>query len=259
MKNIHKTAKHLLKLFYKQIRLLYNIGLKNYLHYHSVKKGQKVMLHLSHHPIWVRKGSPDVEVAASCLIKGEFNAVSKFLDQSFDGIIIDAGGYIGTSALAFSDLFPNATVITIEPSKNNIELLKLNVSHNSNIKIIYGALLGSEKDSVDLKNRGTGEWGFTVVDNPLDNNYAESLHQTPAFNLKKLGIELSNIGLLKLDIEGGEYDLFINDAESLKEIKVIAVELHDRIVSGCTQAFMNFSSNRTVFKDHGEKYFSIKI
>ena len=39
------------------------------------------------------------------------------------------------------------------------------------------------------------------------------------------------IGLLKLDIEGGEFDL-LKRYETLKKIPVVFAELHDRIITG---------------------------
>ena len=63
---------------------------------------------------------------------------------------------------------------------------------------------------------------------------------------------------MKLDIEGGEYDLLKNDLASLEKIPVIYAELHDRFIDGCSELFFSFSKNRNLFKDGGEKYISIK-
>ena len=96
------------------------------------------------------------------------------------------------------------------------------------------------------------------MEKPKDNLSAEILQMSPAFTLKGLGLDPSDIGVLKLDIEGGELDLFVNDAETLGKVRIIFVELHDRIVAGCTKAFNEFSDRRLIFRDNGEKYFSIK-
>ena len=85
-----------------------------------------------------------------------------------------------------------------------------------------------------------------------------SLHLTPAFNLLSLGIPAEKVGILKIDIEGGELDLFKSDSKSLKKINVIIIELHDRIVKGCTKAFFEFSKDRIIIKNYGEKFVSIR-
>ena len=253
-----KKSLNVFRLIFRKIKRVYRMGVVNYFRYVSSKNGSLVTLRLNKIDISVRKGTPDLHIAISCLIKEEFKPLVKHLDKNFSGLIIDAGGYIGAAALALHRLYPFAQVITIEPSRENIEILRLNVVGHESIKVVYGALVGGDVKFVSLKNRGTGECGFTTVENPLDCSGAEFLHTTPAFNLSSLGIDLSEIGILKLDIEGSEYDLFKNDAVSLKGIPVIAVELHDRITEGCTEAFMEFSEGRVIYKDRGEKYISVK-
>lgn len=212
----------------------------------------------SHH-ILVRKGTPDLEVATSCLAEGEFDESLNFLPANFAGTIVDAGGYIGTSALALSELFPNAQIVTIEPSEANLAILERNVKDAPQIRVIAGALVGSkEVKKVAVSDRGTGQWGHTVVRDPLDQENPKFLNFAAAFRLDQLGVDVSAIGLLKLDIEGGEHDLLINDPESCRKVPVIFVELHDRIVDGCTEAFLLFSRDRGVTKASGEKFFSVK-
>ncbi len=43
--------------------------------------------------------------------------------------------------------------------------------------------------------------------------------------------------MLKLDIEGAEKSIFSCDVEGwLPHVRVLCVELHDRLIDGCTQA-----------------------
>ena len=64
--------------------------------------------------------------------------------------------------------------------------------------------------------------------------------------------------MLKLDIEGGELSLLENDMESLRNIDAVFAELHDRITPGCVDKFFEFSKDRILIKDKGEKYLSVK-
>ena len=53
--------------------------------------------------------------------------------------------------------------------------------------------------------------------------------------LDELGME--TLDLLKLDIEGAEYDVFTREPERwLSRVHMILVELHDRYRPGCTEA-----------------------
>jgi FkbM family methyltransferase len=253
--------KKLLKVFkilLRHIRFAKYLGLSEYVRYYTARDKDIVLVKMKRSKVYLRKGTPDLSVAFNCLVRGEFDVITKHLDKSFSGVIVDAGGYIGTSALALSDLFPNAQILVIEPSLENLKILKMNVSKNEKIRVIYGALVGSDLDSIMLKNRSSGEWGFTTVDKPIDNLSIKELHETPAFKLSNLGVDIADIGLLKLNIEGGEYDLLVNDQETLSRIRVVVAKLHDRIVMGCSEAFKNFSENRLVFKYNNKNYFSIR-
>lgn len=241
----------------RQVQFFKRVGASNYFAYRMAPKGTPVKLPVAGSDVWVRKGTPDMEVATSCL-SGEFESLRYLLPSDFNGVIVDAGGYIGTATLALKKLFPSSKVIVIEPSEANIEVLKKNLSGVDNVQVVYGALVGTDIETIELKDRGTGEWGFTAVRNPDDNNNAVMLHETPAFSLSRLGVDVSEIGILKLDIEGGEYDLFVNDMKTLREIPVIFAELHDRIQKGCTDLFHELSEDRIVVKEKGEKYLSIK-
>lgn len=240
-----------------QARILKKLGLKHYVRYRTAPKNTKLFIPINGRQILVRKGTPDLNVALSCL-GGEFEILKDVLPENYDGVIIDAGGYIGTATLAMSNLFPNSQIIIIEPSKENIEVLKVNVSGLKNVKIIYGALVGTQTNNITLKDRGTGQWGFTVVENPCDEINAVALNDVPALTLGQLGVSPSDIGILKLDIEGGELDILKNDADSLGEVYAIFAELHDRIIAGCTESFKQFSRDRMLVKNEGEKYLSVK-
>ena len=246
-----------MKNFLKQIRLAKKIGFSSYLQYRLAKPGAELKVEISSKQIFIRKGTPDLGVAISCF-SGEFDIVKYLFPKDYSGIIVDAGGYIGTSAIALKQIYPKAKIIVIEPSRNNLAILKKNLEGISNIKIVYGALVGSSQKTITLNNRGTKEWGYTVVSKPLDNPNAKPLQKTPAFLLKDLLGQHEKIGLLKLDIEGGEYDLLKNDIKTLKKIPVVFAELHDRIISGCEEMYFKFSKNRILIKDRGEKYLSIR-
>jgi FkbM family methyltransferase len=241
----------------KRLMLLHLLGIANFFKYVSTSKGKLAKLVFKGHTIAIRKGTPDLGVAVSCM-NGEFEILRHLLAENYDGIIVDAGGYIGTATIALKDIFPSAKLIVIEPSSENIAVLRQNVANLHNVEVIHGALLGTPETSIRLNNRETGECGFSVVANPNDNQRAPFLEETPAFRLSDLVKEEEKIGLLKLDIEGSEFSLFEHDIETLRNIDVVFAELHDRIIPGCMDKFVEFSRDRILKKSNGEKYLSIK-
>lgn len=238
-------------------RIFRNAGLRGCLKYYLAEKDGIVHIPFGDRKIFLRKGTTDLRVAAGSL-SGEFKVLESCLPREYSGIIVDAGGYIGTSAIAMRDIFPRAGIIVIEPSPDNIAILRKNTASLDNVKVVHGALVGRKRKSVLLKDRHTGKYGYTVVGSPRDSRDAGSLHEVPAYTIDQLGVDVSRIGILKLDIEGGEYELLENSADLLCRIEVVYAELHDRIVEGCSTLFREFSRNRVLICTKGEKYLSVR-
>lgn len=240
----------------RQLALKRRLGWGAYLRWRFSAKGARVEIILEGHKIFVRKGTPDLGIAISCLT-GEFEALRYLLASNYSGTIIDAGGYIGTATLVLRKMFPNAKIVVIEPSSDNITMLKSNLKGVSNVEVIEGALIGTSEATVTLSNRETGESGFTVVSKPSDKPDAAAIEETKAVRLADFIERGDKIGLLKLDIEGGEMSLLQNDMETMQSIGVVFAELHDRIVPGCVEKYFDFSRDRILIKHEGEKYLSV--
>ena len=163
------------------------------------KRGSEVRIRILGQGITVRKGSPDFAVALSSLGK-EFESATKYLSQDFTGTIVDAGGYIGTAAIKLSNLFPLATVITLEPSRENFRILEMNVSQIETIRAVRAALVGTNRSFVNIYDSEDGEWGFTPLASSSSGRNFSKIDEAPGCSLEDLSSE--DIGLLKLDIEG---------------------------------------------------------
>jgi len=217
-----------------------------------------VSVRVSGERLVVRPDSPDLSVARSTLTE-EFAPLENLLPRGFNGLIIDAGGYIGTAAIKLARMYPEATVVTIEPSQENFRILSQNIRRFPNIVALQAALVSANRASVRLSNRGTGPWGYTIIEEPEDRPDAGFLETVSTVTLKEITEKHggSAIGIAKIDIEGAEKELFLSDDEELRKATVIFVELHDRIVAGCTASFEGFSRDRTVTQHGGEKYLSV--
>ena len=106
----------------QQFRLLQELRLKGYLSYRFTKD-HRVKQNINGRKVWIRYGTTDINVASS-RFNGEFDILEGLFSKDYSGVIVDAGGYIGTAAIAFSEMYPNATVLTIEPSIDNFNVLK---------------------------------------------------------------------------------------------------------------------------------------
>jgi FkbM family methyltransferase len=219
---------------------------------------RRIRLSICGERILVRTSSPDVRVAVESL-GPEFQSLRMAYQCSQEGLILDAGGYIGTAAIALARLYPRATVVTIEPSSENFSLLRENTKSFPNIVPRNAAVLPKRAGgTAELRSRGTGEWGLTVVRNPQDG---------PGIFVEKVaGVTFDGLFdefqapkalIIKMDIEGGEYELFSDDCEWIGRTAILLVELHERIRSGCERAFWEANRGRFVCKGDGEKYLSV--
>lgn len=218
-------------------------------------KGQIIGLDVYGKKVLIRKGSSDFNVALLTL-GYEFSIVKNFLDKNFRGLILDAGGYIGTASIFLADYYNKSSVICVEPFIENYKLLSQNISNFSNIEA-YNSALHSESNKVfKLYNRKTGPIGYTIT----NHQKLDVIQEVQSINLDCIMQNFTDYGLIKIDIEGSEYDLLINDSENLDKFNIILIELHERIIEGIEKVFLDFNIkfNRLYFKTDGEKYISLK-
>lgn len=148
-------------------------------------------------------------------------------------LIIDGGANIGMSALYFARRFPKATILAIEPDAANCSMLQHNTRDYPQVETIRAGIWSSSghlriKDNRADANAFQVEWTASPTSDSL-----------PAVSISDL-LEKSGqttIDILKLDVEGAEKEIFLNGYESwLPKTNLLIVELHDRMVPGCSKA-----------------------
>lgn len=188
----------------------------------------------------VRINSTDLRLVESVLIgklidkqwRGEYYQALDYLRsvKSDVPIIIDAGANIGVFSIACLEQMSNCRIIAIEPEKENYELLKRNIGEKCNL--IKGGLW-SHSCNLEIIDRGTGNWGFMVKETSRnDDEVIEAFSIIDIINV----FGLPRVDLLKLDIEGSEYDIFSHDYKAwLPYVNAIVIETHDNIIEGCEE------------------------
>lgn len=168
--------------------------------------------------------------------------------------IVDAGAYVGYQTLYFSKKFPHATIFAIEPEVSNYKQLIKHTSSVTNV-VTINAAVWSTKELVSLKNRNTGNWGFTVTNEGDRDTKTVTLHEI--IKQSPNGV----IDVLKIDIEGAERELFLHKTEEwLPNVRMIIAELHDRIYPDCSKVvFSKLPSNEWEHYKQGEKDIFIRI
>lgn len=187
------------------------------------------------HPVYLRLRTSDF-----CAYKDVLVCKEKQYDPGLPDfsprIIVDAGAHIGMASICFARTYPQATIIAIEPEPSNFKALLRNTSPYGSI-IPIEAALWKEDGEVSLGTSDAHPKGaFQVV----DNGQARIRAMTVRTLMREAGI--SSIDLLKLDIEGAEKEVF-EACDWIETVRVIAIELHDRVKPGCRAAVQRAAKN----------------
>lgn len=150
--------------------------------------------------------------------------------------IVDAGANIGLASLYFAQRFPQAKIFSLEPDRSNFDMLTSNTRlHPQIVPLKYA--LWDKNMMLEIVDGGHDKWGLQVreaEDNPS--------RDVQGVNLEYLMTKhnIKQIDLLKIDIEGAEWELFHGNFQQwLPRVKVLVIELHDHLRPGCSAVFNN--------------------
>lgn len=162
-----------------------------------------------------------------------FNSIFGLGEYDFDpgftpGYIVDAGAFTGFSSVFFHRRFPQASVIAIEPEASNFELLVRNTEPFGNIRAVRGGLYGRETD-LAISDSNVDKYAFILR---ASDGSGDSV---PGYTIMKLMKEFSlpRIDILKMDIEGAEHSVFMNDPGAwLPRVRMVIAEVHEHLHTG---------------------------
>jgi FkbM family methyltransferase len=171
-----------------------------------------------------RAGTSDVDVFGQIFVHREYRCLDHL---SNPGLIIDCGANVGYSSAYFLTRFPGAFVIAVEPDAGNFAVLEKNLrpfegryrAVNSAVWSRPAPLVMSEETFADGR-----EWARTVRE--------ARPGERPAMTATDVGTLLAESGydrisLLKVDIEGGEREVFGEGAHPwLDMVDNMVIELH---------------------------------
>jgi FkbM family methyltransferase len=167
------------------------------------------------HPFTYRLTLANRDVVMQNIVRGECVGGRLPASASF---IVDGGGYIGDSAAVFLSLYPESTCLVFEPS-SNAELALRNLSNYGSRAIVKKAMLGREQGEFDIFEIGTGSRVVAVSD---------GVGQLKVATMDAVLLEspTGKIDILKLDIEGAEYEILRPPTPWLASVKCLVIELH---------------------------------
>lgn len=139
--------------------------------------------------------------------------------------IIDGGAYIGVAALFFKKRYPDATVISFEPSPDSFALLRQNLEQNRvhGVEAINAAL-AARPGRLPFHVVEGGSWGDAIQPGLWTGQPATRVVEVEAMPLA--AVLAHPVALLKLDIEGAETGVLEAAAPALGNVQRLVLEFH---------------------------------
>jgi len=193
-------------------------------------------------------------------LKRQHDIVARYRDIVGAGkipLIIDCGGNIGLAARYFSDNFPQAQILCVEPDTNNVAQARKN--NAANIVFLENAI-GSTRSRGTLVDPGLGNNAFRIS----TTGSADGAGDTDIIAINDL-LDRYPAGtytpfVIKIDIEGFESELFSRNTEWVEKFPLLIMELHDWMLPKTANSgnFLKTIANADRdFVFYGENVFSI--
>lgn len=159
------------------------------------------------------------------LLNREYEYLPGFELHNFKGLVVDAGAHVGLFTLTASRYA--SRVVAIEAHPINYKLLEVNVTMNrcNNVITLNKALTGKPMGRARIYE-GTHTGGHTIM--PRGSAQASSIvYGVPTITLGEVISKYGPIDLLKIDVEGAEFEVFKHaKEEELRKIRAIVGEIH---------------------------------
>ena len=150
--------------------------------------------------------------------------------------IVDAGAHIGMASILFAHMYPAARIVAIEPEPSNFAALVRNTTPYKTITPIQAALWREDGEVTLGPCNAHPKGAFQIVENGSQRVRAITMDTL----MRETGIH--SIDFLKVDIEGAEIEMF-ESCPWIKNVRVIAIELHDRVRPGCSSVVKNAAAD----------------
>jgi FkbM family methyltransferase len=201
-----------------------------FLHPKNDHSPQEVTLPFLPYPLYLRPGTSDLESFWQIFIAGSYD-ITRVVDIS-PSIVVDAGANAGMSALYFANQFPDAHIIAIEPDATNLAVLRCNAEAYPQIEV-WHAGLASDNCCLEIVNRDAAKWAIQTKKTPIATS-----ETVPGISMLDVlaAIKKKRIGLLKIDVEGAECEIFSENTDHwLPSVEALTVELHDWLHPDCAR------------------------
>jgi FkbM family methyltransferase len=185
---------------------------------HYLRRKFAIKVKYAEKPVIVRGKTSDVTVFYEIFALKIYKIPQKEIIS-----IVDIGANVGYASIYFAYHFPKAHIIAVEPENSNHQTLLENTQNCQNISCVHAAIWPEETE-LALQNPGESNWSFHYQEAAKAPNGPVIKTQTVPGLMENF--RLKHIDLLKIDIEGGEQDLFAANTDWLRLVDCLIIEIH---------------------------------
>lgn len=168
----------------------------------------------------------------------------KKANEGKSGLVVDAGANVGAASLYFHMLLGKPRIVAVESSTENFSVLEKNVT-GLDIRCINAAI-SATKGLAQVVDPGTPGGFCAYQATPVGNGkppMGKPLEIVPRVTVNDIySSELDRAFpfVVKVDIEGGEADLFSQNTEWVERTPLLIIELHDWLLpkQGSSESFL---------------------
>lgn len=173
------------------------------------------------HPVTIRGGNGSDGFAFYQIhVMRDFDILG---DLGSPRLIIDAGANIGMTSIYFLNRYPSVRIVAVEPNPETFEICQKNLAPFSDRVVLLKGAVWSSCGRVVLEH-GELEWNSRVRNAGASEQASVESFDVPSLIAQGGG---GPVDLLKVDIEGGEAEVFGNRPERwISSIKNIIIEFH---------------------------------
>ncbi len=179
----------------------------------------------------IKRNASDAQVFEQIIELEEYSPIlAIFREKNISPrTMIDAGANIGLTCLYFKSHFPDLAITALEPSEETYNRLEqiININHFSSVRLLKKGLWSSQtRLKADTSFRDGQDWSFRLVE---ASEKEPALFETTSIDDIINKLNLNSIDFLKIDIEGGEVEIFkdFSKIHWFDKVKIIALEIHD--------------------------------
>lgn len=176
--------------------------------------GRQLLMHMrSGMKIYIRDSrSKDLSAIREVLGKNDYHLENVPLRDT--AVIFDIGANIGTFSMLAKNAYPTAKIVAVEPHPENFDLLLKNAPFATSRQAAVTDSTGT------VRFQATGSpIGFRVL--------SDGALTVPSFSLDDLASEHDIIDLVKIDVEGSEYDILRGtSSKTFEKVGRLLIEAH---------------------------------